>query len=515
MEAIHPDEILHFMGGEVWLHRVDPNAAPREVLVNKGVVSAIEPKGRLAATPPSNARIIDLEGGLLIPAFFDGHLHLEIGGKSLRSLQIADALEPGEVLKRVADRARTGSGWLIGWGLHEAAWPCLDDFNRACEKRPVFLYTRDYHSALLSRVGMAELGIDASYAVPAGGVMELDEGGEPSGIFRENAVSRIEGMLPEAPDAERLKDIETGIEHLVRHGVLGISHGPMPDDWHLLRKLEEEDRLPIRIESWAPCHDLDATCLDLARGESPVLRRSRIKLFLDGALGSRTAWMRSPYTDKPDHHPGPVPDLERFEEILEEGVARGWSFTVHAIGDAAMEHAMKALENLPAPGGPHRVEHVQHVDASMLAHEAWNRLVPSIQPVHRTEDLGMLVARVGPERAGWSFPARSLWRDHRPLALGTDWPVVSADPLATIRSAVSSRKAGEGMAAEALSLAQALECATRGSAQAAGFENVGAIAVGAPADFVWLYPHPNDSMEGWHDTRVRAVWRGGKRIHGG
>jgi predicted amidohydrolase YtcJ len=191
-------------------------------------------------------------------------------------------------------------------------------------------------------------------------------------------------------------------------------------------------------------------------------------------------------------------------------VKKGWSFAVHAIGDAAVSFALDSLNGLPAPGGPHRVEHVQHVDPVLIAHPAWEKLIPSIQPHHRTEDLGMLVDRVGRERAAHAFPARSLWRENRPLALGTDWPVISADPLHTIRSALLQRGDGEGMSGEELTLAQAVDGVTRGAAKAAGFAGVGEIAVGAEADLVLL--HSNPLEEGWHETEVTAVWRAGRQI---
>jgi len=200
-----------------------------------------------------------------------------------------------------------------------------------------------------------------------------------------------------------------------------------------------------------------------------------------------------------------------FKRLLENGVERGWSFTVHAIGDAAVAFALDPLSGLPAPGGPHRVEHVQHVDEELLRHPGWEQIIPSIQPSHRIADQGMLSDRVGRQRAACSFPARSLWREQRPLVLGTDWPVVSADPLETIRSVIGSRGGAEGMPDEQLSVAQAIEGTTRAAAPGAGFEGVGEIAKGAPADLVWLDPNP--LAHGWTDTKVRGVWRSGERIH--
>lgn len=496
-----------FTGGDVWLHDEVPNAAARDVLVEDGRITAVGERGSLSSR---DAEVADLEGGLLMPAFFDGHLHLEFGGKGLRSLQLSGVRRAEDVIELVAGHAQGGDGWILGQGLHERAWPPLEELHRAAGNRPMLLHTRDYHSAFLSRAGLEKLGITSASEMPEGALMELGPDGAPTGVFRENAVTWIEEQMPEDSEAQRLVYIEAAIEHIVNLGVLGVSGTSSRDDWHLLSKLDEEGRLLIRVESWAQCLDLDDVCLEMSRGESERLRRSRIKVFLDGAMGSRSAWMREAYSDDPGMHPGPVPDLDRFKHLLAEGVKKGWSFTVHAIGDAAVAFALDSLSGLPAPGGPHRVEHVQHVDLGLIAHPAWETLIPSIQPHHRTEDLGMLVDRVGRERAAHSFPARSLWRESRPLALGTDWPVISADPLHTIRSALLPRGDGEGMPGEELTLAQAVDGVTRGAARAAGFMGMGEIAVGADADLVLLRPNP--LQEGWHQTKVTAIWRAGMQI---
>ncbi|HEB85347.1 MAG TPA: amidohydrolase, partial [Bacteroidetes bacterium] len=202
-----------------------------------------------------------------------------------------------------------------------------------------------------------------------------------------------------------------------------------------------------------------------------------------------------------------------LREFGREAVAHGWSLAVHAIGDAAVAFGARWLASLPAPGGPHRLEHVQHVDPVTLRRLAESDIIPSIQPLHRLEDQGMLLARVGPDRAGWAFPARSLWRVNRPPALGSDWPVVEADPLKTIHAALQPRGEGEGMPGEELSVTQALEAASSGAASAAGFRGTGRLQPGEAADLVWLQVDPGDSVQAWRETRVGAVWRGGELVH--
>ena len=499
-------------GAEIWVH--DPAVANyNEMLILEGRIAALGRKDELSHDPPSGIKVIKLPGGLLIPPFFDGHLHLDLGGRYLKMLKLRDCKSTVDALKAIERAAAKGEGWLVGIGLPETSLTSREELDRVGKGRPLLLYTRDCHSAFVNSAAMENVGIDADTVFPEGGWQETDTKGLPLGILRENAVDWLVERLPDESEEDIRRYILKAFAHLVSLGVLGASDASYPNSWDVLRKLRDDEGLPIHLEQWVRCTDLDESCFQSAKSELSDLRRTRIKLFLDGSLGSRTAWMKKPYLDHPGYLPRPVPNLDRFQEFLIRGAEHGWSFAVHAIGDAAVEFALQSLAKIPTPGGRHRVEHLQHVDESSLKNIAATDLIPSVQPLHRIEDLGMLEGRVGKKRAAMSYPCRSLLKHGRPLASGSDWPVASADPLRNIHAAIRKRGPGEGMPGEELTPSQAVEAITRGSALAAGFTDIGEIRAGAPGDLVLLNLHPHDSAEAWLETSVQAVWRSGKLIH--
>lgn len=499
--------LLH--GAQVFRHGQRWPGRDTAVLIEDGriVEYGVDP-GRT----PAGTESIKLPGGVLIPAYFDAHLHMDQGGRYLGMLALRDVNSGDEVLRVVHEAAKDGEGWLIGIGLRETAWPSLEDLHRASEGRPTFLYTRDYHSAFANRAALQALGLTSASQPPEGGWFGKTENGELNGILHENAVMWAEKRLPAETDAQRRQNITRAMEYLAGQGVLGVSDASQNDAWPMLRALHDEGDLPIRVEHWHRCLDFSDECLAPERFISHTLRRTRQKLFIDGALGSRTAWMLDDYADQAGWKAHPVPDLKVFDAFLHEAVKRGWSLAVHAIGDAGVQHIVRELEKLPTPGGPHRVEHVQHIDQDTLRQFAASDLIASIQPQHRVEDAAMLLDRIGLERSRWAFPMKSLHRGGQSLVLGTDWPVVSAVPGETMCAALEPRQDGEGMPGEKLTLEEALFAYTAGSAMAAGFSGVGRTEPGSPADLIWLPVDPGRDSGAWRDTRPGTVWQGGRLI---
>ena len=185
-------------GAQVWIHTAKPNALARELLVEDGIIQTVALSDQLSHDPPVRTDIVRLDGGLLLPAFFDGHIHLEQGGKSLMNVQLHDIMDSSRVLSELADRTRDNPDkWTIALGLHEEAWPALRDFNRVTDSAPVLVYTRDYHTAILNHIAMKNLNVSSRTMVPDGGWLEYDSNGTPSGVFHENAISWIEELLPD------------------------------------------------------------------------------------------------------------------------------------------------------------------------------------------------------------------------------------------------------------------------------------------------------------------------------
>lgn len=504
---------LLITGARIWTAGLPWNSPLGDLLISERVVEAVEPAGTLDENGFPGVRRLKLPGGVILPAFFDGHLHLDIGGTFLSRLALRDCATEHEVLGRLAHEAHSGRDWLIAVGLPEHAWPSYTDLRRATRGRPAILFTRDYHSAFVNPEGMEALDLTPETPPPPGGSFEHDSKGQPTGLLRENAVRWAEHRLPAPSEIRQQDNLLLAAAHLVKQGVLGVSDASDNSAWPMLAALDRERKTPLRVEHWHRCLELDDSCLEIERVDRPRLKRLRIKTFLDGSLGSRTAWMLEEYDDNPGKRGGPVPELEGYRRFLRDAAERGWSHAVHAIGDAAVEWAAQTLAQLPAAAIPHRIEHVQHVNGRGLESLSKTSVLASIQPTHRLEDSGMLLPRLGLERAGRSYPQRSLLRGRGTLVFGTDWPVVSSDPRKTLYAALSPRKAGEGMTGEQVTLEQALEAMTSAPARAAGFKGVGELSPAAPADFLWMPADPARDPAAWLEAEIGGVWAAGELVH--
>lgn len=473
----------------------------------------------IVAVLPQNSQpdcdtTIDLPGGVLLPAFFDAHIHLDQGGRYLGMLQLRDISDSDQVLKAVAGASKKeSSGWLIGIGLRETAWPLLDDLHRTSSGRPCLLYTRDYHTAFVNHEAMVELSLTASTSLPEGGWVDLDSSGNPNGVLHENAVMWAERQLPPESIEQQRSNILRAQEYVLQLGIVGISDAGHSDSWPILKTLNDEGKLELYIEQWLRCLDFNDEVLNSERMDVERLKRRRIKLFIDGALGSRTAWMKQEYSDKKGWTGEPVPDLKVFERFVHDAAAKGWGLTIHAIGDAGVDYVAQLLSSAEQGDVRHRIEHVQHSDRASVELLKNSTIVSSIQPLHRNEDQAMLVDRVGADRANWAFPMGSLRQsDGNNLVIGTDWPVVSLDPRDTMMSTLQPRSAGEGIVGDELSVEQALQAYSIEAALVAGFEQVGDLAEGYDANILWLPSIPGRNHSEWAEAEIGAVWNRGKLI---
>ncbi|MCB2211326.1 amidohydrolase [bacterium] len=500
-----------FTGAKVHRHDRAWGDADDELLLENGQVVATARGDEISSAAAAADEIVRLPGGRILPGFFDAHLHVDQGGRLLASLQLLDKSTKREVLESVAEAAKSGDGWLIGIGLSEHAWPTLAERDQVCPNRPLLLHARDYHTVLINSRAIEQIGLTNETPLPEGGWQELDEAGFPRGILCENAARWIEQFLPEETPEQLRGLMRKAMRHLLSLGITGVSDAGDPasyDNGWLW--LEENEGLPLHVESWLRCVHFGDDCIAQPRRMQGKLNRFRLKLFIDGALGSRTAWMKHEYADKPGHTSGPVPDLAVYDAFLKRGADAGWSFTVHAIGDAGVDYVAESLAQLPARTGRHRIEHIQHVDAVSMQRMLESDLALSVQPTHRLDDLGMLRDRVG-EREKWAYPLKSLSVADR-LVLGSDWPVVDPDPRRTIRAALLPRKPGEGMPDQHLTASEAVLALTRNAARVAGFPNLGSLEPGYTADMVWLDRDPGDDPDAWPEAKVGAVWTGGTRV---
>jgi predicted amidohydrolase YtcJ len=381
-------------------------------------------------------RVIDLEGGTLVPGFVDAHAHLRMLGARRRELDLSDVADEAALLARVAARAKElpAGEWITGGGWALPAPPSLAALDAAAPAHPLWLARKDAHSGVANSSAMARAGARAD-----------------GGLFLEAAMAGIEGKIPRSAAA----DILAAQKEAIPLGVTSV-HDAMVDeeDLRVLRSLDEGRSLRLRVHAmfWDPDPERQ---IDFMRSRPPLsgerLSLRAIKVFLDGSLGSSTAWMLRPARGVARIDPG---TLERVARVAAE---TGWQLCVHAIGDRANRELLDVYERVaPPPEARWRIEHAQHVDPDDAPR--LSRWIASIQPSHAVADRPLVEARLSPREVEGSYAWSKLGR----IALGSDAPVDRLDP---------AERALRGMTADAAW---------------AGFQEVGVLAPGRPADLAWL-----------------------------
>lgn len=461
-----------------------------------------------------DAEVVDLEGGFVAPGFVDSHIHVTATGLTLSGLDLRRATSRAHCVRMVADYAAAHPGEPIwGHGWDESSWPenrppSTADLDAVLGDRPAYLARVDVHSALAS-TGLRRLVPDLPAA--RGFAADGPLAGDAHHLVR--AVARGLLTATQRDDARSAALTAAAAAGIVAvHECAGPEIGGL-DDWLQLRALDHGVEV---LGYWGEAVTTAAQVRALM--EQTGARGLAGDLFVDGALGSHTAWLHQPYADAPDRVGTCYLDADAIEAHVractEEGVTAGF----HVIGDAAVAAAVAAFERVVADLGVvavarcgHRLEHLEMVTADQAAKlGAWG-VIASVQPnfdaLWGGRD-GMYADRLGAERASRLNPLALLASQGVPLALGSDAPVTGLDPWATVRAAVHHHTAGSGVSARA-----AFAGATRGGWRAAGVrdDNIGALVPGAPASYaVWdagdLDVHaPDDSVQRWStDPRSRV-----------
>lgn len=437
---------------------------------------------------PAARRVLDLEGRTVIPGLIDAHVHLLNYGCRKRELDLTGVDDYDELIRRVADRAtQTAPGtWITGSGYELPEHPHHARLSAATPDHPVWLVRKDAHSGLANAKAMALAG--------PGPLPE-------TGVFLENAQGRMSALVPQdAPAAAFL----AAQRDAMQFGITGVHDAMVDEDYlRLLLSLEEGRSLRLRVHAMFWHADPDRV-IDFMRSRKPRSGRlsvRAIKLFMDGSLGSSTAWMSEPYCGSASTGVSTLAPADA-ERVCRAALETGWQVCAHAIGDRANRELLDLYERVNPPEEARwRIEHAQHVAPADFAR--FRRWIASVQPSHCVADRKMVERRLGPGRYEGSYAWKSLGR----LALGTDAPVDRLDPRWTFTCAVTR----EGWRPEqCLSPGEALEGMTSGAAHA-GFMDSGVLAPGRPADMAvlsedWLTCPPGQVMS----TEVLATLMDGK-----
>ncbi len=500
-----PEEAsLVLSGGAVWTGIPDAPLA-QAVAVRDSRIMAVGTDADIAPLIGPSTRVIRLHGRFVAPGFMDAHTHFIDGGFQLESVDLRDADSPEEFARRLRDFAHAlpADRWITGGDWDHERWPgqplpTHGWIDSVSERNPVFVSRLDGHMGLANALAMRLAGVTRDTPDPPGGTIVRDEAGEPTGVFKDDAMGLITRSIPEPGEAEYDEALMRAQDHALS---LGVTHITNMGTWaHLsaFQRAEQRDALKVRvyalvqIPGWTRMRDYVA---EHGRGDDR-LRWGGMKAFVDGSLGSHTAWFHEPYSDAPADHGLQVTDTADLRRWILAADAAGLQVAVHAIGDAANDWILDVFADAeaqnPARDRRFRVEHAQHLTAEAIDRFARLDVLPSVQPYHAIDDGRWAEKRIGADRIRRTYPFRSLLDSGARLVLGSDWTVAPLDPLSGIYAALTRRtldgaNPGGWIPEQRIGLDEALRGYTVDGAYAAFRErDLGSLQTGKLADLVVL-----------------------------
>ncbi len=415
----------------------------------------------------------------ITPGLHDAHTHPEMWGIQLAQLDLIGLNTPQQVADAVAKKVRqTPPGtWLRGAGFLLDHYPDKTLLDAVAPHNPVFLLSRDFHSSWVNSKALELAKIDSNTPDPEGGQIVKDAAGNPTGYLLERANGLVYSVLP----APSVADLERGLSDLAKRGYTATHHLGGSALTHA-EQLAKENRLPVRLW-WAMDKGNWRGVSPGWRGDS--LEVAAVKFFMDGALGSRTAWMVEPYPD--GSHGMALDSLEQIRSEGREALKAGYSLVTHAIGSRANHELISIYQEVaPLAKRPLRIEHVQHLRDQDLARLPGLPIAISMQPMHALEDAAM-TRKNQPGLEHEAFRLRDLWNTGLPLAFSSDAPVSKPNLQDNLMAATHNPV----LESQSLTLAETLWAHTRGAAIAAGWNQQGHIQAGSWADLtLWENGQP-------------------------
>ena len=486
------------VNGDVWTS--DP-AHPRAHAIawRADKVIALGDDAAVRAVVGPATKTIDLHGRSASAGLIDAHCHLYGLGGDLEQVSIRGLASEAATLQVIADAAkqRPADQWLMGRGWDQNRWPGQQfptraRLDQAVSDRPVVLERIDGHAIWVNSVALARAHITKASPDPAGGKIVRDAKGEPTGVLMDNAEDLIWNAQPPATPELRAQRIRAAAQVAIAAGLTAVHDmGIEEETAAAYAQLAAAHQLPLRVHAFLTA---PAELSRLAKPPAPPVGRFEmrgVKLYADGALGSRGARLYAPYSDDPKNVGLWRTEPARLSALVEAAVAGGWQVGIHAIGDAGVGAVLDAyLAAEQAHPGDHRlrIEHAQIVAPKDVQRMVDAHVIASMQPTHATSDMPWAEARLGPERIRGAYAWRTMLDHGIPLAAGSDFPVEQVPPILGLYAAVSRQDAtgqppGGWYPSQRMTLTEALDAFTRGAAYAEGAEATrGMLAIGRAAD---------------------------------
>lgn len=500
------------------------------LLVRGGKVQAAGSAGLLEPyAKPGTVR--DMGGKTLLPGLIDSHAHVTAYGQELARIDLRSATSLGSALELIVAQLPQ-RGWVLGGGWNQENWddpvfPTALALDAVTGDRPAALTRVDGHALWVNTAALAAAGITADTPDPPGGRIERGTDGRATGILVDAAMGLVRAVLPAPQSAEIAKAISRAAAALNANGITMVHDaGVTPDQWFAMRQLADEKALPVRIYGMiaglGEAYDVLSPLRPIASANEDRLMLRAVKLYADGALGSRGAALKSAYADQPGNTGLLFESPTALRNKIARGLLRGYQINIHAIGNAANAQVLGAFKDVLAiagTNGRHRIEHAQVMDAEDRALMAQLGLIASIQPIHATSDREMAMKRLDAQALKGAYMYGAMAEDGILLAAGSDVPVEPPNPFLGMLAAVArvdaqgNPKGGWRMEG-ALSVEQAFKAYTMGGAYAAFMENrLGSLEPRKWADFVVIDRDiftiaPQDLGK----TQVLETWVAGKRV---
>ncbi|MBY9065864.1 amidohydrolase [Hyphomonas sp. WL0036] len=484
-----------FTGGTIYTGLADP-ATVEAVIVG--------PDGRILGTAPplsqdwseEEVEIIDLSGAVMFPGFTDAHAHLQGIGERELTLNLEGTASIDELVTRTEAELQDlapgailfGRGWIeTGWP--EGRMPSAADLDAVSPDNPVIFVRSDGHALVANTAALKAAEIYDITGDPPGGLTERDENYKATGIVIDNAMMPVLALVQDPTYDDMSKALEVGAKTYASRGWTGVHNmSAARDHARLLKALDDEGRLPLRVYN-----AFDERGFDIAKRrefETGRITNRAVKIYMDGALGSRGALLIQPYSDRPDTSGLPLLESGQLHNLMMDAYEDKVQLAIHAIGDLANRRVIEKFEELGYPADVRwRIEHAQMLHPDDVDRLAKSGLIPSMQPSHAIGDLHFAPARVGLDRLRGAYAWASLLKAGAIIAGGSDAPVEVGSPTIEFYAAVARKDlegfSGEGWhPEEAVTRQQALALFTTGPAYAAFQEaDLGTIETGKIADF--------------------------------
>ena len=487
----------------------------------------------IAAQYPKAAQL-NGQGKTLLPGLIDGHGHVLGLGQNLAQVELRGSSSEQEAVARVATFAagNKAAPWIVGRGWNQVLWPTntfptAASLDEVLGDKPVYLERVDAHAGWANSKALALAGITKDSIDPPGGEIVRDSNGNPTGVLIDNAMLLVEQHIPTPDNAAKIRALNAAFAHLLALGITSVHDaGVDTDTVQLYQQLAGEQKLPMRIYPMLSARDpqlpqwLEAGIID---DPTDFLDIRSVKIYGDGALGSRGAALIEPYSDKPEQKGLLVTAPDKLTQIMQMTIAAGFQTNVHAIGDLANRLVLDRFEQLvphdKRQQSRHRIEHAQIVSPKDIPRFAKLHVLPAMQAVHATSDKNMAGDRLGVARLRGAYAWRSFIDQGSIIVGGSDFPVELANAFHGIHASVTrqsqdNQPVGGWLPEQKLSLTEALRSFTVDAAYGAFQDNsMGTLAPGSWADFILvdrdIYQIPSEQL--WR-VAVEQTFVNGKQV---